>query len=98
MVHLDGNYYYITCFAFFTPVLADDLSLESSDSKSQVSRILSSIQADLSNTVVFMVSAHPPISNSSSPLTKSLGATQNLLITLLVLGQDLSTCLSFRFL
>ena len=36
----------------------------------QSSRILLSILSDLTNAVVRMVSAHPPISNSSSPLIK----------------------------
>ena len=44
-----------------------------SDSKSpQVSRTLLSILANLNNAVVWMVSAHPLIPNSSSPLTAML--------------------------
>ena len=44
------------------------------DSKSpQVFRTLLSILTDLNNTVVWMVSARSPISNSSSPLNKYLG-------------------------
>ena len=38
----------------------------------QVSRTLLSILADFNNAVAGMVSAHSPISNSSSPLTKPL--------------------------
>ena len=40
---------------------------------SQMSKTLLSILTDLSNVVVWMVSARPPIFNSSSPLIKSLG-------------------------
>ena len=44
------------------------------DSKSPlVSRTLLSILADLNNAVILMVSARPPISNSSRPFTKPLG-------------------------
>ena len=38
----------------------------------QVSWTLLSILADLNNVIVWMVSAHPPISNSSSSFTKPL--------------------------
>ena len=45
-----------------------------SDSKSpQVSKTLLCILADLNHAVVWMLSAHPLISNSSSPLIKPLG-------------------------
>ena len=40
-----------------------------SDSKSQIIRTLLSIQADLNNTVVWIVSTCPLISKSSYPLT-----------------------------
>ena len=39
----------------------------------QVSRTLLSVLADFNNTVVWMVSAGRPISNSFSSLTKTLG-------------------------
>ena len=45
-----------------------------SDSKSlQVSHILLSIQADLNDSGVWMVSARPPIPNFSSPFINPLG-------------------------
>ena len=48
------------------------VSRSSSDSKSpQVSRTLLSVLADLKNTVIKIVSAHPPISYSSSPFPKA---------------------------
>ena len=53
--------------SFFTPALADDLSLMYE--WQQVSRTLLKILVGLNNAVVLMVS----ISNSTSPLTKSLG-------------------------
>ena len=43
-----------------------------SDSKSQVSRTLLSILADLNNAVVWIVSTSPVISKSSSPCTNLL--------------------------
>ena len=43
-----------------------------SDSKSQVSRTLLSILANLNNAVVWMVSTYPPISKSSSPFINPL--------------------------
>ena len=45
----------------------------SDNETSQVSKTLLSIRADLSNAVYHMISSHPPISNSSSPLSKALG-------------------------
>ena len=54
-----------------------------SESKfSQVSRTLLSILADLNNTVVWIVSIRPPISNSSSTLSQPLGTVPSALITL----------------
>ena len=76
------------------------------DNKSQVSRILLSILADLSIVVIWMVSARPPISNSSNPLTKPLGLFQvhqlkvispSLSIAFLVLWQGPSICLFVFF-
>ena len=79
-----------------------------SGSKSpQVSRTLFTILADLNNTVVWMVSARPPISSSSIPLTKPSWIVPSALITIgitvtliafFVLWQGPSTWLSFRFL
>ena len=71
-----------------------------------VFRTLLIILANLNNTLVWMVSARPPISNSSSPLTKPLrrvpgapikfGITVTFMLqSFLVLRQGLSTCLSF---
>ena len=79
------------------------------DNKSpQVSMTLLSILADLDNAVVKMVSARPPISESSNPLTKSLTNVPSAPITtgitvtfmfhsFLVFRQGLGTYLSFRF-
>ena len=54
-----------------------------SDSKSpQVSRILLGILAVLSNVVVWMVSARPPTSNSSSPFSNPLVTLPNAPITI----------------
>ena len=53
------------------------------DSKSpQVSRTLLSILAELNSTVISMVSARRPISNSSNPLTNSLGIVLSAPITI----------------
>ena len=60
-------YYSIESFSHQHQLIFFHWSL--SDSKSpQVSRIVLSIRADLNNTVVWMESPHPPISNSCSPL------------------------------
>ena len=72
MFHRFLSYYYndhFTPWEFFPSALADGLL---SDSKSQVSRTLLSILADLNNAVVSMVSAHPIISKSSSLCTNLL--------------------------
>ena len=74
-----------------------------SDNKSpRVSRTILSILVDLNNAVVWLVSARPPISKSSSPFTKTLGIVSSAPITtgitvtfvfhsvFLVLKQDLS--------
>ena len=54
-----------------------------SESKSlQISRILLSILRDLGNAIVYMVSARPPISNSSRPFIKLLGIVLSRLITI----------------
>ena len=69
---------------------------------------LLSILADLNNTVIWMVSIHPLISNSSSPLSKPLetissapikiGSTvSSMFYSVLVLWQGLSMCHSFDF-
>ena len=56
-----------------------------SDSKSpRVSRTLLSIQADLNNALVWMVSIHSPISNSSSPLTKPVGTVPSAPVTIVI--------------
>ena len=49
---------------------------------SQVSRTLPCILADLNNTVVWMVSIRPQISNSSSPFIKPLGIVASAPITI----------------
>ena len=54
-----------------------------SDSKSpRVSRTLLSIQADLHNAIVWIVSIRPPISNTCSRLSKPLGAVPRAPITI----------------
>ena len=70
-----------------------------SDSKSlQVSRIFLSILDYLNNAVVWMVLIHPSISNSSSPLTKSLGiifSASNIIgVIVNFMFHSPSTCLS----
>ena len=65
---------------FFTTALADGLSLESE--WQQVSRTLFSIQAKLNNAAVWVILAHPPISNSSRPLTKPLGIVLSTSVTM----------------
>ena len=81
-----------------------------SDSKSQASRTLLSILANLNNAVVWMVSTCPLISKSSSPFTNPLGIGPSASITIditvtfvfhsffLVLKQSLDIYLSFCFL
>ena len=80
-----------------------------SDSKFQVYRNLLDILADLNNPVVWMVSIRPPISSSSSPISKPLWTVPSVPITtsitvtfrfrrFLVLYWGTSTCLSFHFL
>ena len=76
----------------------------------QVSRTLLNTLAVLNDAVFWMVSILPPISNSSSPLSKPMrtvpsppiisGITVTLMVhnLFLVLWQGPSTCLSFRFL
>ena len=55
--------------------------LSLSDSKSpQISRTLLSILADLSNAVVYKISAHPLVYSSSSPFTEHLGTLLNIAI------------------
>ena len=76
-------YYYYTPREFLTTAWADGLLLELSDSKiHQVSRILLSILADLNNAEVWMVSIYPPISNSSSFLSKHLEIVASTPITI----------------
>ena len=50
----------------------------------QVSRTLLSILAVLRNAVVWMVSIHPPILNSTSPLSKSLRIVSTMPITAVI--------------
>ena len=65
------NYYYYTHCEFFALVLADGLWLDLRDNKSpQVSITFLSILADLKNSIIWIVSVHFPISNSSIPLSK----------------------------
>ena len=70
----------------------------------QVSRTLLSILTDLSNAVVWVVSARPLISNSSSLITKlpSVPIITSITVTFmfhdfLILWQSSSICLYFRF-
>ena len=81
-----------------------------SDRKSQVSRTLLNILANICNSVVRMLSASPLISNFSSTITKSLGIVPSTPIIIsitvtfmfynfcLVLRKCPSSCLSFPFL
>ena len=62
-------FYYYRC-DLSTPALADGFSLESE--WQQVPRTLLSILVNLNNAVVWIVSSCPPISKSSSLLTKHL--------------------------
>ena len=64
----------------FTSALADGFSLESE--WQQVSRTLLSILANISNAVVWRVSAHPLISNFSRPLSNPLGIVPSVPITI----------------
>ena len=58
----------------FPTVLVDDLSLGSNGSKfPQVSRTLLSVLANPNNTVIWMISINPLISNPFSPPSKFLG-------------------------
>ena len=67
---------------FFTPIWADGLLESECDSKSpQVFWTLLSILAYLNNAVVWLVSAHLLIYNSSCPLSKPLGIVPSPLIT-----------------
>ena len=103
------NYYYILLLVnFFTPVLANGLSLERQQG---FLGVLDSSQyfPDLNNIVLWMVSLRPLIFNSSSPLNKPLRIVASAPVTIgitstfmphrfLVLWEGVSTCLSFRFL
>ena len=60
---------------------ADGLSLDFEWQQDSF-RTLLSFLADLNNAVVWMVSARPPITNSSSPLTKPLRIIPGELITI----------------
>ena len=65
-------YHYAPC-ELFTRMLADGLSLRFKWEQSfYMSRTLFDILADLNNAVFRMILIHPPISNSSSPLSKPL--------------------------
>ena len=71
---------FVTSQEFFTSVLADGFL---SDSKSpQVSRTRLRILAVLSNAVVWIVSARPPISKSSRPFNNPLVIVPNAPITI----------------
>ena len=59
-------------------------SLSDSNS-SQLSRALLSILPDLSKAVVWIISARPPISSSSSPLTQPLKTVPNALIIISIM-------------
>ena len=89
---------------------AGRISLELSASKyCHVSRTLLSILAALNNAVVWIVSIHPPISNSSSPLfdplepfkvrkSQLVSQSPSCFTAFSVLLQCLSTCRFFRLL
>ena len=79
-----------------------------SDFKSQICRILLSIEVDLNNAVVWIVWVPLMISNSSCPFTSPLGIIREFQLQLvlpstscsivfLVLWQDPGTYLCFRF-
>ena len=78
----------------------------SDNTSPQVSRTIFSILTNLINSIVWMFSARPPISNSSSPLKglfkahqlQSVSPSLSCSIAFLVLWLGLSTCLSFHFL
>ena len=68
---------------FFTPVIADDLRLQSEwQQVSYVPRTLLSILDDLNNVVVRMVTTRSLLSKSSSPCTNSLVTVQSTPITI----------------
>ena len=103
-------YYYYYSLQVFASALADGLSRESGWQSLQVSRNLLSILADLYNTVLWMVSICPLISNFSRTLftlleiIPSVPITTGIIITLmfsrlffLVFWQGPSSRLSFRF-
>ena len=96
-------HYYFTPSDFFTPALADGLSLKSG--WHDVSRTLLSILDNLSNTVVWMVSILPLTSNPTSswgPLkARQLPMVLSWLscsTVFLILCQGSSICRSFSFL
>ena len=69
-----------------------------SDSNSpQISRTLLSIQADLNNAVVCMVSTRPPISKCSSFSTKPLVTVPSTPITIGMVSPSLSCFIAFSF-
>ena len=65
---------------FFTPALADDLSLNSKSPK--VSRTLLSFLVNFNNTIVWMISTCPLISKSCSPFTNPLRIVLSVHITI----------------
>ena len=74
---------YYTLQNFHTSISLIVFYMSLSDGKTpQVSRTLLSILADLNNAVVWMISARPPIINSSSPFTKPLGIILSTQITI----------------
>ena len=69
----DPGIYYYHYGKFFTPVLADSLSLDYERQSHQVSWTFLSLLADPNYAVVWEVSARSLISNSFRPSAKPLG-------------------------
>ena len=73
-IYLTKNYYYYYILHTSSSHYRQLVVFHWIDSKSpQVSRTRLSILTDYNNAIVWIVSTHPPKSNSSSSLTKSLG-------------------------
>ena len=92
-----GIYPFFTFFQFYSMVSRDSrvnvsfesffFTLELADvffTSYQVSRTLHSILLDLSNSIVWLVSTYPLISNSSGPFTNLLGIVSSAIITMVI--------------
>ena len=77
-------YYYFTSSEFFIPTLAVCISLSNIKSF-QAFRTLLSIQADLINAIVWMVSIRSPISKSLNPLYEPLGTASSVPFILVII-------------